>query len=128
MRRTGDLIWRHELGEPVESPPLLLGEQLYQVLPGGSLVVIALKSGEQQGRVNLGVPLARAPASDEQGRFLYVLGQRDSLFVLAREGLACVAVEYLGTRKAPFPARRLGLAGSSSSSRITGRQTAAGGS
>ncbi len=108
--RTGALIWRHELGEPVESPPLVLGEQLYQVLPSGSLVVIALKSGEQQSRVKLGVPLSQAPASDEQGRFLYVLGQRDSLFVLAREGLACVAVAYLGHEEGsiPCPPARIG--------------------
>jgi len=100
---TGKLIWRHELGEPVESPPLVLGEQLYQLLPSGSLVVMALKSGEQQARVKLGVPLSRAPVSDEQGRFLYVLGRRDSLFVLARDGLACLAVEYLGHEEGSIP-------------------------
>ncbi|MGA2705799.1 MAG: PQQ-binding-like beta-propeller repeat protein [Isosphaeraceae bacterium] len=100
---TGKLIWRHELGEPVESPPLVLGEQLYQLLPSGSLVVMALKSGEQQARVELGVPLSQAPLSDEQGRFLYVLGRRDSLFVLARDGLACLAVEYLGHGEGSIP-------------------------
>jgi len=100
---TGKLIWRHELGEPVESPPVVLGEQLYQLLPSGSLVVMALKSGEQQARVKLGVPLSRAPVSDEQGRFLYVLGRRDSLFVLARDGLACLAVEYLGHEEGSIP-------------------------
>ncbi len=101
--RTGKLIWRHELGEAVESPPLVLGEQLYQLLPSGSLIALALKSGEQQARVKLGVPLSRAPVSDEQGRFLYVVGQRDSLFVLARDGLACVAVDYLGHEEGSIP-------------------------
>ncbi len=94
--RSGKVIWRHGLGEPVEGPPLVLGEQLFQVLPGGSMTVLSLKSGEQESRVNLGVPLSRGAASDEQGRFLYLLGRRDSLFVLAREGLSCLAVEYLG--------------------------------
>jgi hypothetical protein len=103
--RSGKLVWRHDLGEPVESPPLVLGEQLYQVLPGGSLVVIELKSGEQQATVKLGEPLSRAPASDEQGRFLYVLGRRDNLFVLAREGLACLAVDYLGHEEGSLPCR-----------------------
>ena len=101
--RTGKLIWRHELGESVESPPLVLGEQLYQLLPSGSLIVIALKSGEQQATVKLSVPLSQSPASDEQGRFLYVLGRRDSIFVLARDGLACVAVEYLGHEEGSIP-------------------------
>ena len=65
--------------------------------------MIALKSGEQQATVNLGVPLSQAPVSDEQGRFLYVLGRRDSLFVLARDGLACLAVEYLGHEEGSIP-------------------------
>ena len=81
----------------------MLGEQLFQVLPSGKLVVIALKSGEQQATVNLGLPLSQAPVSDEQGRFLYVLGRRDCLFVLARDGLACLAVEYLGHEEGSIP-------------------------
>ena len=43
--RTGAVLWRLELGEAVEEPPLVLGDQLYQVLPSGKLVVIGLEDG-----------------------------------------------------------------------------------
>ena len=101
--RSGRLVWRAELGEPVEGPPLVQGEQLFQVLPSGKLIVIALRSGERQATMNLGLPLARAPASDEQGRFLYVIGQRDCLFMLARDPLSCLGVEYLGHEEGSIP-------------------------
>jgi outer membrane protein assembly factor BamB len=94
--RDGRLIWRLELGQPVDAPPLVLGEQLYQVLPGGKVAAIALGTGEVQATVELGFPATRTPASDESGRFLYVAGRKDCLFVLARDPLGCAAVEYLG--------------------------------
>jgi outer membrane protein assembly factor BamB len=94
--RTGSLKWRLALGEPVRDPPLVFGNQLAQVLPGGKLLLIDLKSGELQSTVNLGRPLARTPALDELGQHLYLLGRQDCLFILARDPLGCVAVEYLG--------------------------------
>ena len=82
-RSTGG--WR--LGEPAGDPPLVLGNQLFQVLPSGKLLVIALESGELESTVNLGRPLARSPVHDEAGQHLYVLGRQDCLFVLTREPL-----------------------------------------
>jgi outer membrane protein assembly factor BamB len=101
--RTGRLLWRLELGEPVDGPPLVLGDQLYQVLPGGKLLVINLKSGESRTTVDLGMPLSRPPVSDELGRFLYIAARRDCLFVLARDPIACGAVEYLGHEEGSIP-------------------------
>ncbi|MGC8638318.1 MAG: PQQ-binding-like beta-propeller repeat protein [Isosphaeraceae bacterium] len=100
---TGKLLWRHELGELVEGPPLIQGDRLFQVLPSGKLMVIALSSGERQATVNLGLPLSRSPASDEQGRYLYLVGRRACLFVLARETLGCLVVEYLGHEDGSIP-------------------------
>jgi outer membrane protein assembly factor BamB len=94
--RTGTLIWRLELAERVLDPPLVLGNQLAQVLPSGRVAMIALKSGELQATVNLGRPLARMPVHDELGRHLYVVGRQDCLFILSRDPLSCAAVEYLG--------------------------------
>ncbi|MFO0888195.1 MAG: PQQ-binding-like beta-propeller repeat protein [Isosphaeraceae bacterium] len=107
--RDGRLIWRQELGEAVDSPPLALGEQLFQTLPGGRLLVISLGSGEVQASVDLGMPLSQSPVSDEQGRHLYVMGRRDCLFVLAREPLGCTAVEYLGHEDLSIPCAPLRL-------------------
>jgi outer membrane protein assembly factor BamB len=94
--RTGALNWRLGLGEPVRDPPLVFGNQLAQVLPGGKLLLVDLKSGAVQSTVNLGRPLARTPTLDELGQRLYVLGRQDCLFVLSRDPLSCSAVEYLG--------------------------------
>jgi outer membrane protein assembly factor BamB len=101
--RTGRLVWRLELGELVESPPLIQGDRLYQALPSGKLIVIALGSGERQATVSLGLPLSRSPVSDEQGRYLYLLGRRACLFLLTRETLACQSVEYLGHEDGSIP-------------------------
>ena len=65
--RTRTLRWRLALGEPVGDPPLVLGNQLVQVLPSGKLLLIALESGELQSTVNLGRPLARAAGTRRIG-------------------------------------------------------------
>ncbi len=102
--RSGALAWRLELRERVTDPPLVLGNQLVQVLPSGKLLLIALDSGELQGTVNLGRPLACQPVHDESGRHLYVLGRQDCLFILTRDPLACSSVEYLGHLEGSIPA------------------------
>jgi outer membrane protein assembly factor BamB len=94
--RTGTLRWRLALGEPISDPPLVLGNQLVQVLESGKLLLIGLDSGELETTVNVGRPLARTPANDESGQHLYVLGRQDCLFVLSRDPLKCVEVVYLG--------------------------------
>ncbi len=101
--RNGDLIWRQVLDEPIGDPPLVLGNQILQVVPSGKLLVIALDSGELQATINLGRPLARTPVHDESGQHIYVLGRQDCLFVLARDPLACVAVDYLGHLDGAIP-------------------------
>jgi outer membrane protein assembly factor BamB len=100
---TGALKWRLALGELVSDPPLILGNQLVQVLPGGKVLLVSLRSGEVEATVNLGRPLGRTPVSDESGQHLYVLGRQDCVFVLTRDPLACVAVEYLGHPDGSIP-------------------------
>lgn len=108
--RTGGLIWRQELGEAVDAPPLVVGGQVYQTLPAGRLLVLSLETGEVQAAVDLGFPVTRTPVGDESGRFLYVMGRKDCLFVIARDPLACVDVQYLGHAEGsiPCPPARLG--------------------
>ncbi len=101
--RTGRLIWRLDLGEAVDAPPLVLGDQVVQTLPSGKAAVISLETGELQAAIDLGFPITRTPASDESGRFLYVMGSKDCLFVIARDPLGCAAVEYLGHGEGAIP-------------------------
>ncbi len=93
--RTGKLVWRQELGERVDSAPLVLGNQVYQPAPSGKVIAIDLTNGAIRGTLNLGRKIARSPVIDESGERLYVLGDEDCLFVLGREPLSCQAVEYL---------------------------------
>jgi outer membrane protein assembly factor BamB len=94
--RTGKLVWRQALGEPISDPPLVLGNQLVQPTPGGNLLLIDLPGGALQGTIRLGQALSGTPVSDETGQALYVTALKDCLFVVTRDPLGCVAVEYLG--------------------------------
>ncbi len=94
--RTGKLRWRLKLPEPAIDPPLVLGNQLVQVMPKGDVLFISLESGELQSTLRIGRPLARSPVHDESGRNLYIMGRQDCMFVISRDPLGCVAVEYLG--------------------------------
>jgi outer membrane protein assembly factor BamB len=93
---TGALLWRQPIGAAVSDPPLVLGNQVIQSTPGGKLFVFDLESGALRTTVNLGWPVSRTPVSDETGQFLYLVADRDCLFVLRRDGFECAAVEYLG--------------------------------
>jgi outer membrane protein assembly factor BamB len=99
---SGTLKWRLDLEGPIQDPPLIAGNQLVQVLPGGQVLFIALESGELQATVNLGRPLARTPVNDDSGR-LIVMGRQDCVFVLSRDPLSCIAVEYLGQLDGAIP-------------------------
>jgi outer membrane protein assembly factor BamB len=101
--RTGALKWRLGLGAAATDPPLVVGNLLAQVIPSGKLLLVRLESGELETTVNLGRPLARSPVNDEGGQHLYMVGRQDTLFVLAREPLSCIAVVYLGHSDASVP-------------------------
>lgn len=94
--RTGKLMWRQSLGEPVASPPLVLGNQVVQVIPSGKLLLLDLQTGAVKGTLVVGRPLSGTPATDEAGQFFYLTGDRDNLFVVSRDPLECVSVAYLG--------------------------------
>ncbi len=94
--RTGKLLWRQATGEPITSPPLILGNQVAQLTPSGKLLTINLSNGALEGTLDLGRPASGTPASDEDGKFFYVAGDRDVVYVLSRDPLACTSVEFLG--------------------------------
>lgn len=94
--KTGTLLWRQEIGEPVRVSPLLLGNQVLQPTPSGRLLAIDLETGTLQGTLALGLPLAATPVSDESGQILYLPARADCLFLVGRDPMACVEVIYLG--------------------------------
>ena len=94
--RTGKLIWRQATGETITKPPLILGNQVVQLTPSGKLLNIDLLGGALRGTLDLGRPASSTPASDEDGQYFYVAADRDVMYVLSRDPMECVAVEYLG--------------------------------
>ncbi len=96
--RTGRLLWRQATGEPVTSPPLVMGNRIVQNTPSGKMLLIDLPSGELRGTLDVGKPLSGTPASDETGEHLYLTADRDSVFVISRDPTECVSVAYLGHR------------------------------
>ena len=94
--RTGKLVWRQEIGERLNEPPLILGNEVIVATPSGKLLFLDLKNGSVRGTLNLGRPLTRSPVADESGVHLYQLADEDCLFILDRDPPACTAVEYLG--------------------------------
>lgn len=94
--RNGQLVWRQEIGEAVIDPPLILGNQLAQPTAGGRLILINLVNGDRQASIDLGRKLAKAPVADDLGRHYYVLGHAAVAFVIRRDPVECVAVEYVG--------------------------------
>lgn len=101
--RDGRLIWRQALGEPVRHPPLVLGNDLFQVVPSGKLLRIDLETGELRGTLNCQIRLAGAPVADELGAHLYLAADRANVLVLTREPLACAGVEYQGHERGSVP-------------------------
>ncbi len=103
-QRTGKLLWRQELGERAVDPPLVIGNEIIYALPSGKLLFIDLNNGGVRGSLNLGRPINRTPVSDEVGAHLYVLANQDCLFVINRDPISCVGVEYLGHAPGSIPA------------------------
>ncbi|MDB5351107.1 MAG: hypothetical protein JWN86_2354 [Planctomycetota bacterium] len=101
--RTGRLMWRQTTGETVTDPPLILGNQIAQLTPSGKLLSIDLTTGALEATLVLGRPAARAPASDEAGEFFYLAADRDVVFVIKRDDLSCMSVEYLGQPAGSVP-------------------------
>lgn len=93
---TGAIVWRQPLNEPANAPPLVLGNDLFQPTTAGKIIRIDVETGERRGGVDLRQPITQAPLTDELGRTLYVLGLRSNLFLIDRESLRCVGVEYIG--------------------------------
>ncbi len=95
-RRNGALVWRQEVGERVNAPPLVLGNQVIQVLPSGRILFLALDDGGLRAEVDVGRRLTQTALTDDIGRYLYVLGERDNVFVIDRNELVCAKVLFLG--------------------------------
>ena len=73
--RSGRLVWRQPIGEPIEAAPLVHRNKIYQPTGKGNIVVINPTTGSIDGRLQFGEQrLYTTPVTDESGQHLYVLG------------------------------------------------------
>jgi len=98
--KSGKIVWRQPLGEPIESAPLLHRGKLYQPAGKGSLFVIDANSGRIDGRMKFGEQrLATTPVADMSGAHLFLLGEQYLLYVITLGGVPkCDDIYYTAHR------------------------------
>jgi outer membrane protein assembly factor BamB len=98
--KTGKVVWRQPLGEPLEAAPLLHRNKIYQPGGKGSLFVIDPKTGRIDGRLNFGEQrLTTTPAADLSGTHLFLLGEQYLLYVITLGGVPkCEDIYYTAHR------------------------------
>jgi hypothetical protein len=101
--RTGKLIWRQPIGERLNDPPLVLEKQVVATTPSGKLIALDFLSGAIKGMLDLHRPLTRAPVAHETNKYLYLLADEASLFVVTLDPLAVAGVEYVGHDAGSIP-------------------------
>jgi len=93
---TGELRWRHPLGESFDAHPVVTDNRLLIATRSGRLVSVDIKSGNSSGYVQLPQELRLAPAVDARRAAIYLLAEHSNLFVLSQSGGECRQVVYLG--------------------------------
>jgi outer membrane protein assembly factor BamB len=95
--KTGKLVWRQSVGEPIGAAPLPFRNKLYQPTSKGSLFVIDQNTGRIDGRLKFGgTPrFATSPAVHEASQHLFLLGEQYLLYNITLGGVPkCETLPY----------------------------------
>jgi len=96
QRRTGQLVWRQPLDEPLNGAPLRHEGRAYVATSKGRLYQIALESGLATKRLSFSQPLAAPPVLVRNQKQLVVAGRASILYTLSVRPLSCTAVSFSG--------------------------------
>jgi outer membrane protein assembly factor BamB len=98
--KSGKVVWRQPLGEPLEAAPLIHRGKIYQPGGKGSLFVIDPNTGRIDGRLKFGEQrLATTPAADLSGTHLFLLGEQYLLYIITLGGVPkCEDIYYTAHR------------------------------
>lgn len=107
-QNSGAVLWRQALDEPVSGTPLLDEGQLYVPLASGALAKVDLQSGAVSSRVQFSQPIT-APVALLDRTHLVVAGDRDVVYTLTKQPLACVGVSYLAQKPGSVSAPLLAI-------------------
>jgi outer membrane protein assembly factor BamB len=92
---SGQVRWRHRIGEPFDAHPVIADEKIFVATRGGKLVTLDAVSGESRGYVKLPQSLYVAPVFDKRRGAIYQVADHSNIFVITAEG-GCKQVFYLG--------------------------------
>jgi outer membrane protein assembly factor BamB len=95
--KTGKLVWRQSVGEPIEAAPLLYRNKLYQPTGKGSVFVIDQNTGRIDGRIKFGGArrFATSPAIHEASQHLFLLDEQYLLYNITLGGVPkCESLPY----------------------------------
>jgi outer membrane protein assembly factor BamB len=95
-RRSGTLKWRHVVGEPFDSQPVVARGHVWIATRGGKLLTIEAETGNSPGYVSLPQGLRVSPAFDSREQVCYQLGENSNLFSISASTFQCQEVLYLG--------------------------------
>lgn len=107
-QNTGELIWRLPLDEAVAGQPLLDEGQLYVPTEGGALYKVDLQTGSASTRLTFSQPIT-GPVALRNGSHLVVAGDRDVVYTLSKQPLACVSVSYIAHKPRSIDAPLLSI-------------------
>jgi outer membrane protein assembly factor BamB len=93
--RTGQLVWRQAIGEPI-APPLAVDGRAYVAAESGKLFVIDLETGSRLGYLQFAQSLRVAPAVSRDAQRLYLTGDHSSIYTISLADLTATGVFYLG--------------------------------
>jgi outer membrane protein assembly factor BamB len=100
--KTGDVRWRHRIGEPLAGGPVPLRSTVLVATRSGKVRQIKADDGAATGTIVLPQPLRVAPAAEPRQRKAqpaYQVGEHSNLYVISADGTACEEVLYLGHDK-----------------------------
>lgn len=93
--RSGQLVWRQTIGEPIAAP-LAVGGRAYVATESGKLFVIDVETGNRLGYLQFAQSLRVAPAVSRDAQRLYLTGDHSSIYTISLADRAATGVFYLG--------------------------------
>ena len=93
--RTGQVIWRTEIGEPF-LPPTVGDQTIIVTTESGKVIQLNANTGINEKAVQLPQPANVNSLAATREPYLYQAGSYQNLYVLSKQDYKCVGVHYLG--------------------------------
>ena len=96
VARSGQLVWRHPVGEPFDDEPLLLDDRILVSTNSGRLLTLDATSGDALFSAKLPQKLRVSPGGDPRKGYVYLTGEHSNLYVMSLSDGSCRETVFLG--------------------------------